>query len=88
MGDRAAIPLLTGTSARRRRKLGKRHQDTITTAKTLGVFLFTMGDAQGAITTLGEALQAGTRAFGKDDPLVADLAHQLDVVLRNTRLGR
>ncbi|WP_434441570.1 tetratricopeptide repeat protein [Lentzea sp. E54] len=88
MGDREAIPLLNDTLTRQRRKLGKRHQDTITTAKTLGVFLFTKGDAQGAITTLSEALQAGTRAFGKNDPLVADIAHQLDIVLRNSRLGR
>jgi hypothetical protein len=86
MGDREAIPLLQDTLERQRRKLGKRHEATITTAKTLGVFLFMKGDARGAISTLDDALAAGTRAFGKDDPLVTDIAHQLDIVLRNTRI--
>lgn len=84
MGDRAAIPLLEDTLARQRRKLGMRHEATITTAKTLGVFLFMKGDAQGALDNLEEALAAATRAFGRDDPLTADIAHQLDIVRRNS----
>lgn len=81
---REGIQILEDTMTRQRRKIGRSHKDTLTTAKTLGCALFTAGDVQHALQILGSAFETSSRAFGDNDPLVQDIAHQLDVVSRNS----
>jgi tetratricopeptide (TPR) repeat protein len=79
------LSILRDTLERRQRKLGHAHAETLDTAKTLGVSMFMLGDAQAAVDILQPAYRTAVQTFGPNDPLVEDIANNLNIVLRNSR---